>query len=169
MDEQKKANLTAEADGIIEGRNAVAVGGRNAPGLAHAELVEFDHVLVGETLALIDRKPHRALGRSQTARNALVLRRQAATGVAHEDHDVGFGNRRLGLIGHFAHDAFALYGLKAAGVDHDVRARPDAALSVLPIAGQSGKISHQRIAAAREAIEKGRFADVGSADQGNYR
>src|SRR5690606_40424153 len=43
-----------------------------------------------------------------------------------------------------------------------------AALAVEPIAGDAGLILHDRDPAPDEAVEQGRFAHVGPADQGDY-
>ena len=72
-----------------------------------------------------------------------ILARQTFARVENENHDVAFGDRLLGLRGHFAHDAFRVDRLESAGVDGDVVARPDAAFAVVPVARQARKIGHQ--------------------------
>ena len=90
------------------------------------------------------------------------MRRQTLAAVDDEDHHVGFGDRLLGLLGHFEHDAVLGHRLEAAGVDDQERPFADTAFAVMPVAGQAGQVGNKGITRTRQAIEERGFADVGS-------
>ena len=60
-------------------------------------------------------------------------------------------------------------GLEAAGVDDEVRPAAQAAVAVVAVARHARQVVHDRVAAAREAVEEGRLADVRPPDQGDDR
>jgi hypothetical protein len=53
---------------------------------------------------------------------------------------------------------------ETAGIDQHTRSFTDSAKTVLPVPGDAGHISDQRIAGTRQRIEKGRFSNIGSTD-----
>lgn len=154
---------------LHERQYAVAMRGRDTDRLAHAELVELSGVLGGQPLALVHREINRALASAQTLHDSFIVRRQTRAGVSDENHHIGFGNGGLGLIGHFAHDAFGLDGLKAARIHHDVGTGAHATLTVLTISGQAREISHDRVAAAGQTVKERRLADIRTPDESDNR
>ena len=73
------------------------------------------------------------------------------------------------LLRHFGHDAVARDRIEAGRIDHEIVARADATEAVLAIARQAGLIGDQCVATARETVEEGRLADVGTADKDDGR
>ncbi len=91
---------------------------------------------------------------------------QAGLGVDDEQDLVGFLDGGAGLGLGEGGQVVAGFRHEAAGVDDDEALALVLAAAVLAVAGQAWKVRHQRVAGAGEAVEQGRFADVGAADQG---
>ncbi len=154
--------------GLHQRFDALAVRGRNQPRLAQSEFVKLRSGLLGEPFGFVDGQYDRSAGDAQPLGNALVLAGQSFARVQNENHDIAFGNRLLGLRCHFPHDALGIDGLEAAGIDGNVITRADAAFTVMPVAGEPGKIGDQCSARARQPIEQCRLADIRTADDRNY-
>ncbi|MOA15397.1 hypothetical protein D3C78_1355530 [compost metagenome] len=99
----------------------------------------------------------------------MVVSVQAGARVDQKHHDVGFGDGLPGLASHLQQDTVLGDGLETTRIDSDERDLAYPALTVMAIAGQAGKIGHQRGARSRQAVEKGRLPHIGATDQGNDR
>src|SRR6185503_10214153 len=121
----------------------------HALGLVHAEI----DVL----------QPPQALG------DRAVAGRQAGAAVHHEHHRVGLDDRLLGLARHLDEDALGVARLKAAGIDGDERTGAQAAFPIMAIAGHARQVMDDRVAAAGQAVEQSRLADVRAPDQRDDR
>ena len=93
------------------------------------------------------------------------MRRQAGAAIDHEDHGIGFGNRLLGLAGHFMEDALLDQGFKAAGINYQIGLFSEFTVTVVTVAGQARHICDDGIARFRQAVKKRGFADVGTTDE----
>ncbi len=74
---------------------------------------------------------------------------------------------RLGLRAHPAGQAFRRRLLESGRVDHGEFYVAEPALAFPAIARDAGPVINQSQTAAHQPVEQGRFADVGSADNGN--
>ena len=92
-----------------------------------------------------------------------VLRREPSPGIDGKEHDVGFVDRLPRLPRHLVVDAFGRDRLEAAGIDDEIRLVPYPALAVMAVARDPGRVGDDRIAAARQSVEKRRLADIGPA------
>ncbi len=94
----------------------------------------------------------------------MVLRQKSVASIDHEHQHLGFLDRQAHLPG-----GEHVHGLldpgQAPGIDHHERPVATAAHAIVAIAGDAGHVGHQRVAAARQYIEKGRFTNVGATDQ----
>ena len=142
--------------------------GRDGGRLADAELVELGHRGVRlHAFGLVDGEPHVGLA-AQALRDVAVGAGEARARVDDEDHRVRLGDRLLGLARHLDGKALAGARLEAAGIDGDEAPLAGAALAVMAIARHAGKVVHDRLAAARQAVKEGRFADVRPPDHGEH-
>ena len=138
----------------------------NRDGRTQTKFVEFG----GDTCALhafgfVHQQQHRTPGLAQLGGNDVVLRRQPVATVDDEQHHIRLVHRLPRLLGHLVQDAFLGHRLQTAGIHHQIGPLADAPATVVAIAGQSRQIRHQRITAAREAVEQCGFTDVGTSDQ----
>ena len=135
--------------------DAVTVRRRDGIGLPQTQFVEFgDGGARPHALGLVHRQQHALLSRlAQQRRDLVVMRVQAGAGVHQEHHDVGLGDGLPGLARHLQQDAVLGDRLETARVDDDEGDIAHPALAVVAIAGQAGKIGHQRGARSRQAIE----------------
>ena len=92
---------------------------------------------------------------------------EVAAALARYHDDISLGDRLFGLLGHFMQDAILGNWLEPSSVNDEEGALAYPALTIMAVAGKSGEIGHQRITRAREAVEQGRFADIGSSHYGN--
>jgi hypothetical protein len=136
---------------------------------AQAQLVELGELhALGHALGLV-RAQHRRLAQlAQVPGDVVVLRRQAAARVYHEDDDVGFRNGLPRLLGHLHVDAALGRRLEAAGVDHDEFVLAVLRVAVVAVAREAGEIGDDGVARLGQPVEQRRLADVGAAHQGHY-
>jgi len=118
-----------------------------------------------EALGLVDDQMHRTSGAAQAGGDVLVVGRAPGAAVDEEQQDVRLGDRLLGLARHLVHDAVLGHGIETRGIDDQIVAVADAADAVVAVAGETGLIGDEGVTRAREAVEQGRFADIGPADQ----
>ena len=147
-----------------------AMRGRNGVRLAQPEFVEFrlDHAGI-HAFRLVDRDQHRTVDAAQAVGDFLVVRRDAGARIDDEEDCVGLGDRLLGLARHFAEDAVLDQRFETAGVDHQIRLATQLAVPVVAVAGQPRQVGDDGVARPGQAVEQGRLADVGAADQDQGR
>src|SRR5690606_2878255 len=153
----------------LAGVAAVLRGDRD--GIAQAQLVKLQHrrFLIGPVAVdFVDGQKDGFFPAAQKLRHLGVQRVDAFAAVDDQDDHVGLGHGDLGLSPALRGDVFGGVRIDAARVDHREDAVAPAALAVEPIAGDAGLILHDRDPAPDEAVEQGRFAHVGPADQGDY-
>ena len=114
---------------------------------------------------LVHQQQHRSSGLAQLGGDDAVLRRDSIASIDDEQHQIGLVHRLPRLLGHLVQDAFLGDRLQAAGIHHQIRPFADAPAPVVAVARQPRQVGHQRITAAREAVEQRGFTDVGTADQ----
>ena len=142
--------------------------GRQRERLAEAKRERLDPPgLAGAALGLVGGDDHRRVLMPQPARDFLVERGQPLAPVDHEQGDIGLAHRGLGLLAHAPGQRGGIDLLEPGGV-HDAEFEPEQLpLALAAVAGDAGAIVDQRHALADQAIEQGRFSDIGSADDGN--
>ena len=140
--------------------------GRDGQRIAKAERVEVggDHRPI-QAFGLVDHQMHRAARTPQARGDVLVVRRASGTAIDQEQQHVGLGDRLFGLARHLVHDAVLGHGVEAGGIDDQIVAVADAADAVMAVASEAGLVGDQRVTRARQAVEEGRLADVGPANQ----
>ena len=109
-----------------------------------------------------------ALG-AEPAADFLVERREALARIDQEQRRVGVAHRGLGLLAHPSGQAMRVLVLEARRVDHPEVEPEQLRLALAPVASHARPVVDQREALADEAVEQGRFADVGPADDGDGR
>ncbi len=87
-----------------------------------------------------DRAPR---GAHQTGKH-LVGRRHALARIEDEQHEVGIGQRRLGLLAHALRDRSALGLLETGGVDEGHRVAGELRLALAPVARQPRHVGDER-------------------------
>ena len=146
----------------------LAMLGRQRERLTEAELIGLHPPgLAGVALGLVGGDDHRRILAAQPARNLFVERGQPLSPVDHEQCDIGFAHRRLGLRAHPPGQAGGVVILEPGGIHHPEFEPEQLALALAPVAGHAGAIIDQRQALADKAIEQRRFADVRAADDGD--
>ena len=147
---------------------ALAVGGTDGNDGPQAQLKKLGEVhAFGHALGLVG---HHHCGFAQAAQvfgNLMVLCGHTAARVHHKQHHVGFGHGLAGLLGHFFVNATGGVGLKATGVHHDVLVFAVFGVAVMAVARQAGIVGNDGVAGFGQAVEQGRFAHIGSTDQGD--
>ena len=144
----------------------VCSGYRNR--FAQAEACEFGHgfVRIG-SVDLVDQQQHWFAAAAQLRQDRFIQRQRALLGIDHEQNQARLFDRGLRLArGETSQALFVI--ADAAGIHQQERLALDPpADAVMTVAGDAGLVVHQRIAGAGEGVEKGRFADVGPANQGD--
>jgi hypothetical protein len=120
-------------------------------------------------VGLVDRDDDRLRRSSEERRGLLVGGRDAGNGVDEKEDDVGLADRQPGLLLDLELDRVGRVHLQAAGVDDDEAPAVPIGIAVHPVAGRAGTVLDDRLAAAHDAVEERRLADVGPADDGDHR
>ena len=116
---------------------------------------------------LVGGQHDRLAGLAQDLDDGLVDVGDADGRVDHEQHGVGERHRDLGLGGDPLGQPAGV-GVPAAGVDDgEGAAVPDGVVRD-PVAGHAGDVLDDGLAAADDAVDQGRLADVGAADDGQH-
>jgi hypothetical protein len=103
-------------------------------------------------------------GKTTTATNLGIALAQAGACVQHKRHRVRVGDRRPRLRLDLARQRVGSLQINAAGVDQLEPHTVPFALERLAIPRHPGLLVHHGLAAAHEAVDEGRLADVGKAD-----
>ncbi len=146
---------------------AAAVHGRDRPRLTEPEAPERGRVgLAALVVDLVGDEDDGLARAAQQLDDGLVVVGGADRGVDDEHDDVGEVDGDLGLLGDPEVDAGGV-GLPAAGVDDGEAAAGPLALVGDAVAGHAGHVLDDGLAAAQDAVDEARLADVGSADHGH--
>ena len=148
--------------------DALAMLGAERDRIAEPEPIGFeDAALPGMAFGLVGDDDHRRALGAQPAADLLVERSQALARVDHEQRRVGIAHRGLGLVAHPARKRMRVLILEAGGVDDPEFEAEQLGLALAAVAGHARPVVDQRQPLADEPVEQGRFADVGSADDGD--
>ncbi len=152
----------------VEGVAApAAVHGGHREGLAEAEAPQHRRVgLAALVVDLVGDEHDRLAGPAQQLDDRLVVVGRADGGVDDEHDDVGEVDGDLGLLGDAQVDAGGVR-LPAAGVDDGEAAPAPLGLVGDPVTGHAGHVLDDGLAAAQDAVDQARLADVGAADHGD--
>ena len=138
---------------------------RDGDRLAEPEPVELGRQRdVRDAVDLVRGDDHGQRRAAQQLRQLLVAGAHARARVDHEHGDVGFGEPRLRLLADRAGERVLVLEVDAAGVDQLEAAPVPLAVEVLAVARHPGLLVHDRLAAAREAVDQRGLADVRVAD-----
>ena len=122
--------------------------------------------LAAPPLAFVRHQQDPRLALAQRAGEALVEGGQAFARIHHQQHRVGGGDRLLRLGAHAREKRLALDILEAGGIHHGEDEIGKPSLPFAAVAGDPGQIVDDRLALAHQAVEQGRFADIGPTDDG---
>ncbi len=146
----------------------LAMFGREGDRIAEPQRIGLDQPgLAGLALGLVAHQDHRRVAVAQPARNLLVERGHADPGIDQEQCHVGLVDRSLGLLAHPPRQGLRILILEPGRVDDPEIEAEQGRVAHPAIARHAGPVVDQRQFLADEAIEQGRFADVGPADDGD--
>ena len=117
---------------------------------------------------LVGRQKHRLAGPAQHPRRRFVARRRAHHGVDHQDDRVGGSHRHRRLLGHQLLQTLGV-GLPAAGVLHEEPTTHPVRVVGDAVARHARDVLHHRLAAAENAVDQRRLADVRTSDNRDHR
>ena len=136
--------------------------------LAEAEPVGLDQAgRAGAALAFVRGQHDRLRDPPQHVGEVGVERRDPGAGVDQHQQHVGLVDGACGLDLHAAGQRLPALVLEPRGVDRLEGKAQEAPLALAAVAGHAGRRVHQGLAAADEAVEKGRLADIGPPDDGD--
>ena len=159
---QRRQHIGHEVD------QAFAVLGRDGDRLAEAQLESgVEARLPYAPLALIGDDDNRAPRGAHELGEHLVARRHAFARIDQEQHEIGLGERRLGLLAHALGDRPAFCLLEARRIDDRDGVAGEIRLARAAVARQPRHIGDEGRALARQTVEQRRLADVGPADDGD--
>ena len=141
--------------------------GGDRDGVAETQLGEGPGVnLPVGVVDLVDDHDHGLVGAPEDGGHGGVLVGGTDHAVGHQDHHVGLLDGPFRLPAHLAGQG--LVGAEPpAGVDHQEAAPAPLGLDGLAVAGDTGLLLDDRLAAAEDPVEEGRLAHVGTADDGD--
>ncbi len=133
--------------------------------LSETELEGFVEAFVrGAAFALVGDQDHGAAGRARDTGKQLVGCGDTVARIDDEQHEIGGGQGRFRLLAHTIGDGAALGVLEACRVEKRDGVTAKLRLALAPVAREPWKVGDERVTRARQAVEKGRLADVRSAD-----
>ena len=154
--------------GFVELAQALAVLGRDRHRLAQAERPGLGGAgIAGLAFGLVDHQAQRLVMAAQPVGEMTVQRRQPGAGVGHHQHQIRLAQHGLGAGLHAGFEALGVGVLQARGVDHAELRRAQPAGALAPVARDPRAVVDQGRPAPDEAVEQGRFAHIGAADNGN--
>ena len=158
------------AQRVVELAHALAMLGRDLDGIAEAEREGFHRAGIAMlAFALVGDQQHRLVGVAGEIGKGAIVGRQAHAGIDHEEQRVGLRDRGLGLLLH-ARGQRALGALvEAGGIDDGEVEIAEPGLALAAVAGDARQVIDQRELLPDQAVEQRRFADIGSADNGNRK
>src|SRR5574343_187330 len=121
------------------------------------------------TFDLVHRHHDRTIDPAQQLGNIFVEWRYAFAAIDHEDNTIRFMDGLFGLTRHFLSDPFARFRLEATGINCQKAFAANLAMTVMAVTGKTRHIGNDRITRPCQAIKECRFANVGTAHQGDCR
>ena len=149
----------------------MAVHARNRYKVAEAErikIIQF-HRRFADLVAFIDGEHHRLAAAHQHPGDLTVLRGHARAQVGDHDDAVGRVDRDLRLLAHVQQQAVVNMRLDTAGVDEQKFMPAPFAVTEDAVAGNAGRIFHDRDALAGQFVEDRGFPHIGAAHNGHNR
>ena len=155
--------------GVEQVARAATVQARHRVRLAEAEAPQRGDLLeAARVVDLRGAQQHRPVRAAQHAGRGLVDRGRADLAVDDQQDRVGGAHRGLGLRGDGGLHALGV-GDPAAGVQQcEPPAVPQRVVGDA-VAGHAGHVLHDRLAAAEDAVDQRRLADVRAPDDGEHR
>ena len=124
-------------------------------------------LLAGAALALVGDQDDLVFALAQPAGEALVHRQDAGAGIDQEQHDVGAFDGALGEAAHARLQPGAARGFPARRVEQGEGEVAQLRRRLAHVAGHARRVVDDGAAAADQAVEQGRLADVGPTDDGH--
>jgi hypothetical protein len=134
---------------------------------SQAEEITADQITV-ETIDLIHHQGHRLAGAAKLLGDDLITAGATFAAVGKKEDMIRLADGLSYLLFHQLIYAL-LVPADAAGIHHHIGLAAELTGTILAVPGQAGLIRHQGVPATGQAIEEGRFADVGTTDQGDNR
>jgi hypothetical protein len=135
-----------------------------------SELVEIDDRFLGALIVgLVDGEQHRTPGLPQLTGDALVAGDQPLAPIDQKDKEIGAGDRAMALLDDEVVQRILAGAVQPAGVEEVERCAAPGDGPRERVARCARDRRHDRAAAAGHSVEKGRFADVRTADKHDRR
>ncbi len=112
---------------------------------------------------------HRLVELAQDGGEDAVERGHAFAGIDDEEGDVAFVDRLFGLLAHARFQRLVGQVFEAGGVDQFQVDVAEAASGVAAVTRHTGTVVDNGELFSGQAVEQGRFADIGPADNGNFQ
>ena len=155
-------------DGIEQIAATTAMQGADRVRLAETEAPERGGVRLGaQVVDLVGREDDRFPGSSADSDDVVVGVSCAHLRVDHEDHDVGHARGELGLGGDQGRQASHI-DFVAAGVEKGEEVTSPFGVVGHAVARHTRLVLYHRLAAADDAVDEGRLADVGPPDDRHH-
>ena len=152
-------------DAVEQVAGAVAVQGGERERVAEAELVELDRLeVLARVVDLVREHDHRLLRGPQGDRQLLVARRDPVPGVDDEEDEVGLRDRRARLLRDLGAERVGGEVVDAARVDQEEVLAVPVREQLLAVAGDAGRLVHDRLPRLGQPVDQRRLADVREAD-----
>ena len=133
-------------------------------------LPETERVEIGQLrfrtrgIHLVHDQERRAAALADPFGDVDVERRDPFLEIQHEQREVRFLDRVIGLLHDLAQDGLGARGIDPARVHEQEAAAAPGGLGVVAIAGQPRKLVHDGLTLAQDAVEERGFSDVRSPD-----
>ena len=124
-------------------------------------------LLAGAALALVGDQDHLVGTLAQPVGETLVERQDPGAGVDQEQHDVGALDGAFGEAAHARLERLAAGGLPARRVEQRESKIAELGRRLAHVARHARRVVDEGVAASGQAIEQGRLADIGAADDGD--
>ena len=137
----------------------------DAQGKKKNQLFAPERVLPGEALVIIlDYKNNGA----KPAANFLVKGNHTRARVDHEQRNICAFHRRLGLLAHSSGECLRVFILKARRINNAERHPEQVGVAFAAVAGYPRPVIDKRKLFANQAVEQGRFTNIGPPDDGDH-
>src|SRR3954465_7752549 len=123
-----------------------------------------DSNIGGPAFSLVCDDHNRRRRRAKPATNLFVERSDTLAPVEQEQGRIGIAHGGVGLLPHAPRKGMRVLVLEACGVDHSELEPEQAGVTLAPVTSYPRPIVDERKSLADEAIEQGRLADIGPAD-----
>jgi hypothetical protein len=155
-------------DEVQEVARPVPVQGRDRERIAETQTVELDRLVVAARVVdLVGHDEHRLARPSEDVGHLLVAGRDSRLRVDDEDDEIGLLHRAARLLRDLLGQRRVVSDVDPARVHEDEALAGPLADDILAIACHAGRLEDHGLPGRGQAVDEGRLADVGEADDGD--